>query len=82
MKKYNEDTIYIPNGVKIPDSEVNPEFIRQFALDRKNYVLFAARLEPEKGCDSCIAAYKKAIAETGSALKWRKLGLQGFSVDY
>lgn len=82
FKKYNEDTIYIPNGVKIPDSEVNPEFIRQFALDRKNYVLFAARLEPEKGCHTLIEAYKKAIAETGSDLKLAIAGHQGFSVDY
>lgn len=82
LEKYDKETAYIPNGVIIPESEFEPNFIQKFGLDRKNYILFAARLEPEKGCHTLIEAYLKAIKETGSDLKLAIAGHKGFSVDY
>lgn len=81
-EKYGKETIYIPNGALIPSAGFEPDFIRQFSLSRKGYVLFAARLEPEKGCHTLIDAFQKAVAETGSDLKLAIAGHKGFTPGY
>jgi glycosyltransferase involved in cell wall biosynthesis len=82
LDKYNEETLYIPNGLEIPQGQFTPNFIKQFGLERKKYILFAARLEPEKGCHTLIAAFKKAISEADSDVKLVIAGHHGFSTDY
>lgn len=82
LSRYGEDTVYIPNGVDLPGSVPAPDRIRQWGLDGRDYILFAARLEPEKGCHTLIAAYEMAVARTGTAVKLVIAGRDGFAEDY
>ncbi|MCB1757623.1 MAG: glycosyltransferase family 4 protein [Gammaproteobacteria bacterium] len=81
-EKYNAETAYIPNGVVVPDAKIPASVIHEYGLQEKKYILFAARLEPEKGCHVLIDAYKKAVAETGSDIKLAIAGHTGFTSDY
>lgn len=59
-KTYNRRTVYIPNGVDRA-AAVKPALIRQkYGLDGKDYLLFLARIVPEKGLHYLTEAYKKA----------------------
>jgi len=57
--KYNMQTIYIPNGVRIPAVREPGHIIEEYSLAPKNYLLFASRLVPEKGCHYLIEAFKR-----------------------
>ena len=57
-KKYGVETSAITNGVSIP--EILPaQMIRKLGLNKGKYVLFLARLVPEKGCHHLLEAWKK-----------------------
>lgn len=63
MKKYYEDKFrknvhYIPNGVN-DFSKVEPKEIHSLGIREDEYILFASRLVPEKGCHYLIKAYKE-----------------------
>ncbi|MCM1262444.1 MAG: glycosyltransferase family 4 protein [Butyrivibrio sp.] len=59
-KNYNRETIYIPNGIDRPDRK-NPDIIsRKYGLNGKDYLLFLARIVPEKGLHYLIEAYEKS----------------------
>lgn len=54
---YNRETVFIPNGVNKPDV-IEPDIIKQkYGLDKDSYILFLARIVPEKGLDYLIDAY-------------------------
>ena len=56
--EYNRDTIYIPNGVNKPIKR-KPEIIKEkYGLNKNSYILFLARIVPEKGLHYLIDAYK------------------------
>lgn len=56
---YNRETHFIPNGVNKPNLR-EPKVIKEkYGLDKENYILFLARIVPEKGLDYLIEAYKK-----------------------
>lgn len=54
---YGINAAYIPNGVYIPAYIPDPEQLPA-GLTRGDYVLFMARLVPEKGCHYLIEAFK------------------------
>ncbi len=57
--EYNRKTNYIPNGVNRPIIK-EPKIIKEkYNLDKENYILFLARIVPEKGLDYLIDAYKE-----------------------
>lgn len=59
-KTYNRKTVYIPNGVDRPEVK-EPDIIRyKYDLKGKDYLLFLARIVPEKGLHYLIEAYKNA----------------------
>lgn len=56
-KTYNRNTNFIPNGVNIPTIR-EPKIIKEkYGLDKDSYILFLARLVPEKGLHYLIEAY-------------------------
>lgn len=59
-KKYNKEIVYIPNGVNKPQI-LEPDIIQtEYKLVKNQYILFLARLVPEKGCHLLIEAFKKS----------------------
>lgn len=57
--EYNRETIYIPNGVNVT-KEVKSDIIeKKFNLKENEYILFLARIVPEKGLHYLIEAYKQ-----------------------
>lgn len=60
---YNRETKFIPNGVNKPIIK-EPKIIKEkYGLENENYILFLARIVPEKGLDYLIDAYKKIDTE-------------------
>lgn len=58
LKTYNRKTTFIPNGVNKPEL-LAPNIIKnEYNLDKDSYVLFLARIVPEKGLDYLIDAWK------------------------
>ena len=56
---YHRKTVFIPNGVNKPETR-EPNIIKEkYGLDKENYILFLARIVPEKGLDYLIEAYKQ-----------------------
>lgn len=56
---YNRKTTYIPNGIEKPIPH-DPEIIKEkWGLDKNSYILFLARIVPEKGLDYLIDAWKQ-----------------------
>lgn len=55
---YGCDAVLVPNGIN-PVTREEPDIItRQFGLQKDGYILFLARITPEKGLDYLIDAYK------------------------
>ncbi len=66
MDKYGRRTLYIPNGVDRHE-HIAPEIIRdRYGLGERDYILFLARLVPEKGAHYLIEAFKQL--DTGMKL--------------
>ena len=63
-QNYNRDTHYIPNGIEKKTESYEPELIKEkFGLENKDYILFLARIVPEKGLHHLIEAYKSVDTE-------------------
>ncbi|MFZ5802844.1 MAG: glycosyltransferase family 4 protein [Candidatus Omnitrophota bacterium] len=58
-EQHHRQVTYIPNGVTLYP-RLEPNLIREkWGLGSGDYILFAARLTPEKECHTLIEAYKK-----------------------
>ena len=56
---YNCDAVLIPNGIERVEA-IKPNIIKtEYGLNGGDYILFLARITPEKGLDYLIDAYKK-----------------------
>lgn len=58
-EQYNRETIFIPNGIGKPCLKECREITERFGLKGNDYILFLARLVPEKGAHYLIEAYKQ-----------------------
>jgi glycosyltransferase involved in cell wall biosynthesis len=56
--KFGRRVTYIPNGVN-DFAQVEPHEIYKLGLRENDYILFASRLVPEKGCHHLLRAYKE-----------------------
>ena len=54
---YNRNTNFIPNGVNKPTFRKAEIIKEKYGLDKGNYILFLARIVPEKGLHYLIKAY-------------------------
>lgn len=56
---YNRETTFIPNGVNKPEIKKANIIKQKWGLEKDNYILFLARIVPEKGLHYLIEAYKQ-----------------------
>ncbi|MDD3049334.1 MAG: glycosyltransferase family 4 protein [Bacilli bacterium] len=56
---YSRDTVYIPNGVNKPEIKKTQIITEKYSLMKDDYILFLARLVPEKGLDYLLEAFEK-----------------------
>ena len=57
-EEYGRETIFIPNGIEKPEKREAREITERFGLHKDDYILFLARLVPEKGAHYLIEAYQ------------------------
>ena len=62
-KEYGRDTIYIANGVNKPENKEVKEIKQKWNLEKNEYILFLARIVPEKGAHYLIDAYKNLATD-------------------
>lgn len=55
---YDRETVLVPNGVERPPHRTAEEITKAFGLSEGSYLLFLARLVPEKGLQYLIEAFK------------------------
>ena len=58
-EEYGRETIFIPNGIEKPEKREAREITERFGLHKDDYILFLARLVPEKGAHYLIEAYQE-----------------------
>lgn len=59
QKEYGRDTVFIPNGISKPDLKEVEEIRALWGLEKDEYLLFLARVVPEKGAHYLVEAYKR-----------------------
>ena len=60
---YNRDTNFIPNGVNKTEIKEANIIKEKWGLEKDNYILFLARIVPEKGLHYLIDAYKQITTD-------------------
>ena len=58
-KEYGRKTVYVPNGISKPEKKEAEIITTKWGLKKDNYILFLARIVPEKGAHYLVEAYKK-----------------------
>lgn len=58
LETYNRKTVFIPNGVREMQHSDAEEITKKYGLKEGEYILFLARLVPEKGVEYLINAYR------------------------
>ena len=56
---YNRETVFVPNGIEKPTMKKANIIKNKYDLNKYDYILFLARIVPEKGLDDLIDAYEK-----------------------
>ena len=63
LETYGRQTRFIPNGIERPALYEPAEIRDRYGLEKDGYILFVARIVPEKGLHYLIDAYKKIKTE-------------------
>lgn len=58
LDTYHRKTRFVPNGITIPEPKVADMISKQYGLEPNNYILFLARIVPEKGLHYLMEAYR------------------------
>lgn len=74
LDTYGRKTVFIPNGVDKPDSRAVQLIREKYGLEKDEYLLFLARLVPEKGVRYLIEAFRDVRTD-------KKLVIAGGSSD-
>jgi len=79
---YGRETVYIPNGINEAIRR-EPKIIKnKYNLGKDSYILFLARMVPEKGCHYLIEAYNQLTDEEKKNKKLVIAGGPSHSDDY
>lgn len=66
---YNRKTHFIPNGVNKPNIVAANKITNEWSLKKDSYILFLARIVPEKGLDYLIEAWRSMTDEEKNGKK-------------
>ena len=78
MDTYGRDTVYIANGISRPEKREVQVIKEQWNLEKDQYILFLARIVPEKGAHYLIEAYKQLKTDKKLVIA----GGKSHSIDY
>lgn len=73
MEEYGRKTVFIPNGVNRPQMVEAKEIMEKWGIGKDGYILFLARIVPEKGLHYLLEAFsriktdKKLVIAGGSS---------------
>lgn len=81
-EKYNRDTIFIPNGVAPAEIREPEQISSKWGLEKNGYILFLARIVPEKGLHYLVEAWKDIKNEMTVDKKLVIAGGASHSRDY
>ena len=59
LDTYGRETVYIPNGIDLPEKRKAAMIKEKYGLEGEDYLLFLGRIVPEKGVHYLINAYRK-----------------------
>lgn len=79
---YGRDTVYIPNGICEPELRPAELITEKWGLNKDGYVLFLARLVPEKGAHYLVNAWKNLKQRFPTDKKLVIAGGNSHSVGY
>lgn len=79
---YHRTTKYIPNGIQTPEPRAAEIIKQKYGLEMNSYILFLARIVPEKGLQYLIPAWKKVVEQTGTKKKLVIAGGPSHSEEY
>lgn len=71
---YGRKTVFIPNGVNMPECKNADLITSEFGLKKDDYILFLGRIVPEKGLRYLVEAFKQVDTD-------KKLVIAGGSSD-
>lgn len=56
--KIRDKSVYIPNGICMPETELESSTLEKYGLEPEKYILSVGRITPEKGFHTLIEAFK------------------------
>lgn len=62
-KTYGRETLFIPNGINRPEKVEVDQIREKYGLEKDGYILFLARIVPEKGLHYLIEAFSQVKTE-------------------
>jgi glycosyltransferase involved in cell wall biosynthesis len=80
-KTYGRETRLIPNGVSAPMPRPADEITKQWGLAPRSYILFLARMVPEKGLKRLIEAFKEVKTDKRLVLAGGPSGSEAFYAE-
>jgi glycosyltransferase involved in cell wall biosynthesis len=81
-KIYNRETTFIPNGTNPPKILEAQAITEKWQLQKDGYILFLARIVPEKGLHYLIKAWKEVVKRTHTDKKLVIAGASSHSDEY
>lgn len=63
LQKYGRESIYIPNGVTLPEMQPPGDLLTRFGLEPRGYILAVGRFVPEKGFHDLLKAFSEVPGE-------------------